>query len=467
MRECLVTILSLLLLPPYVYGHHHHTHTNQQEIGLINQYLDIIGEEMDVIAWSIPLSELPTMSHPANHHHVVNVVSCLLSGTFPSPDHWGPSDILREFDLKLTAAGAQPTTSILKIIDVVYLDGPFPGAKLQNALPSLKLQNAWLSLNHHNHTRSSVISTIPRAWSPDCMSIASKRLDLYDSDTVEPEMDVIISFLSSHSVSIACRALRWYLRLKENTPIHGDTLYFIPFPVIFQKGLSMDENCESWLLLVELIARNWNSAPSEWRSHFVDTFFGYENSQANNQSSTHKYTQSTSVEDDKGDPDIRTQASAAQSDGLGWMEDVWATILQPLVIHINHPQTYWSELLGVMDTMCPEPTQLTEPDSATPLNPRVMQAEASEGAPSEDRAIIGPQTLEEHLRDLAHGVLGVLAQLLEAGTGLMPAELLNRLIDSPLLSDRRLHHDTSSLCCIRGILDQQALLILLGPVECF
>ena len=115
LRGCLVTILCILISNDPM---------NQQEIRLVNQYLDIIGEEMDVIAWSTPLSELPPRSE--------SVVSCLLRGTFlPAQDRWRPPNngqaawILREFDLKLTAAGAQPTTSILRVIDWVWPNSSF------------------------------------------------------------------------------------------------------------------------------------------------------------------------------------------------------------------------------------------------------------------------------------------------------------------------------------------------------
>ena len=162
---------------------------------------------MDVIAWSIPLSELPPRSQ--------SVVLSLLRGTFiPAEDRWGLSNyrqaacILREFDLKLTAAGAQPTTSILKVIDWAWPNSSF--------IAGFEIQNAWLSLHYHNHTRTSHTSATPVVWSSSCTSIASKRLDLYDCGDVTPEIGLVIFFLSSQSASIACRALRWYLRLEDN-----------------------------------------------------------------------------------------------------------------------------------------------------------------------------------------------------------------------------------------------------------
>ena len=339
MRGCLVTILRILFSS---------SPRNQQGIRLINQYLDIIKEKTNVMTWSIALMELPKMSY----FYLRQVVPCLLSGTFPVAGQWGPSEILHGFDRELTTAGTQPTTSILNVIDRIFQDAsPVTGAELQNA---------WLSLYDRNRTRSTFISTSPLAWSPDCAPIASTRLDLYDRDTVEPNLDLVTSFLFSDSVSIACRALRWYLRLKESPPIHGDTLYFVPFSVIFRKGLSTDENRRSWSLLAELIARNWNGAPSEWRSHFVETCFGYKGLQVNDQSTKrHASAPSVGVEDEKGHPDIRTQASAAQSDGLGWMEDVWMTVSRPCITPI---ELQWIDSSGIMHAAYP---QSTEPDDKT------------------------------------------------------------------------------------------------------
>ena len=446
MGGCPVTILCILILPILKNRHdpsNQHSPMNQQELGLVNQYLDILGE-MDVTVWSVALTEVPIMSWTP--FYLTEVVSCLLSGAFPSPDHWGPSHILHEFDHKLTAVGAQPTTSILKVIDKVF----------SRASPATEpdLQNAWLSLYNHNQTGSS-ISTIPLAWSPDCTSIASKRLDLYDSEKLTPEMDLIIFFLSSHSVSITCRALRWYLRLKENVIIYGDTLYFVSFPVIFQKGLSMDENRESWLLLVDLIARNWKGAPSEWRSHFIEIFFGYENSQANNQSTTHETAQSTGVENEKGQPHIQAQASAAQSDGLGWMEDVWMTVSRPCITP-TEPQ--WIDFSGIMHAAYPQSTEPDDktsppesgahaaPDLVSDAVPHKALAEAPQGAL--------PESIEKRLEDPGRGLLEVLANFLEAGTTSMPRTLCDRLRNSCLLKDERMSHDADSLRRIDAVLNR-------------
>ena len=149
MRECLVTILCIL-----IFVEDERRPRNQQEIRLVNQYLDIIREKTNVVTWSIPLMELSTMSFSA--YNLEEAVPCLLSGTFPVPDHWGPSDILHGFDRELTTAVAQPTTSILKVINMF-------DSGIQR-LTGAKLQNAWLSLYYHNCTQSSFISTIPLTY---------------------------------------------------------------------------------------------------------------------------------------------------------------------------------------------------------------------------------------------------------------------------------------------------------------
>ena len=434
MREWLVMILCILIL---------RDPTTEQEIRLVNQYLDIVREKTNVITWSIPLMELPSLSY-----YLAEVVPCLLSGTFPVLDHWGPSDILHGFDHELTTADAQPTTSILKVINTL--------TKGKALLTGAKFQNAWLSLHYHNLTRSTFIPTIPLAWSTDCIPIASGRLDLYDSDTtVTPEMDLVISFLSSHSISIACRALRWYLRLNETTVIPGDTLYFVPFPVIFRKGLPTDENRKGWLLLVELITRNWNGAASEWRSHFIEAFFGYENSQANNHSTTHESAQSTGVDDEKGHPDIRTQASAAQADGLGWMEDVWMTISRPSITPV---EPRWFDHSGILhaayqqstepdhNTSPPESSAHVAPDGVSDAVPETASAEAPQAAL--------PKSVEKCLEDPAQGLLEVLSILLEAGNTPLPRTLCDRLRNSCLLNDERWSHDAESLRRIEAVLNR-------------
>ena len=137
------------------------------------------------------------------------------------------------------------------------------------------------------------------------------------------------------------------------------------------------------------------------------------------------------------------------------MEDVWTTVLRSFIVHPHRIETYWTGLLGVMHATYPESSQLTEEASATSLSPELVQDIASEGTLSENSVVIGPETLEEHLADSARRVLEVLAELLESGTGLIPAELLGRVGNSPLLLDPHLHDDAGSLHRIGVILNQR------------
>ena len=98
--------------------------------------------------------------------------------------------------------------------------------------------------------------------------------------------------------------------------------------------------------------------------------------------------------------------------------------------------------------------EFTEQASTTSLSFGVTQDAVPEGTLSDNRAVIGPQTLDVPLADSGQRVLEVLAQLLEWGDGLMPTELLSRVGNSPLLLDPHLHDDTGSLHRIRVIIDQ-------------
>ena len=172
--------------------------TNQQQIRLVNQYLNIIREEMDVIAWSASLSELLTSGYNPILVRPWTVL-CLLRGRFVGfLDHSEAANagvtILHEYDRELRAVGAQPTTEIISVIRSVVLG--------RSLVTKIKLQNAWLSLYVNNLARSSHTSAIPVVWSPDCTYIASQRLYLYDNGEVTPEIDLVIFFLSSHSPSI-------------------------------------------------------------------------------------------------------------------------------------------------------------------------------------------------------------------------------------------------------------------------
>ena len=440
MRGCLVTILYILILNGPM---------NRQQIRLVNQYLNIIGEEMDIIAWSISLAELP--SDFCTGPYLQCAVSCLLSGRcLPVPDQGGPTNnecvavILREFDLKLTAAGSQPTTSILKVVAELSWD--------RSWVTRPELQNAWLSLYVDNLARSSYTSGIPDVWSPDCTPIASKRLDLYDDATVPPEMNIIIFFLSSHSCSIACRALRWYLRLSENGPIANVTGHFIAFPTIFCKGLSVDENRESWLTFISTLFPVYERMSPEGRLNFTEAFFGFSSLQAKNHVVAGQRTLPAGEADETGsDLLLKTESvSTAQADGLGWMEEVWMTALRGHIVHLERVHTPWPAPPDFVHATYSGPTRETQLAS---LSLSSGQHEGPEGPTPPIPAAIGPKTMEEHLKDSARWTLKVLAQLLEAGADSMPAILLDRVRNSSLLSDERLHYDTDSLHRIQATLN--------------
>jgi hypothetical protein len=441
MRGCLVSILfTLLRLNP----------SNQQEIRLVNQYLEIIEEEMDFTAWSFSIADFFTnqRSWPYGTSYVV---LSLLRGRYIDladnyiSDYGRP--IMHEYDFKLSAANTQPTTSILEVMNYVVTI---------SSIIEIELQNAWLSLYANNRTRSPHYSAIPTAWSPDCASIASNRLSLYDSGIVSPEIDLVNFFLACSSASIACRALRWYLRLKDSTTTHRNSQEFISFPVIFCRGLSADESCESWLLLVDVLIPSWEIMPLESRAHFVEIFFGYGGSQAECQAMTDQRAAGAGVGDGEKTLGMGTTSCTTQADGLGWMEDVWTTVLRPLVreVHIIRVKGNWPELSRVMPEAYPVPDAPNEPNSSIEPSNSAVWDEADEEMPHEEAALT-IQGNEEHLEASGRGLLGVLASLVEAGADMMPAELLVRLGNSPLLSDERLLHDAESLSRIRAVLNRE------------
>ena len=451
MRQCLISILYILVaFEP----------SDRQQLRLVDQYLEIIKDEMDVIEWNLHLSELVNnmVDWPG---YLAQTVLCLFAGCCLHALHvYNSSEatafIMRQYDIKLSTANAQLTSPILEVMEKVII---YP-----SQITRLELQNRWLSLYTYNLAHSPFHSDIPLTWCPAGTSIASKRLDLYDGDVVAPEMDLITFFLSCPSTSIACRALTWYLRLQQDALASGRHLTTI-FPTIFCKGLSPDENRMSWLLLLDVLLPSLGSMSLQEKGYFVEVFFGYGSSQRMHRAGEDPPTIYSQARDENiSGPVDRLPPMAA--DGLGWMEDVWATVLS-LIVHPHRIKTYWSGILGVMHATYPQAAQLIEQTLPTPLSAGVAQDMAPGGTLSDSRAVIGPQTLEGHLADSARRVLEVLTELLESGTGLVPAELLNRLIYSPLLSDKGLHHETSALRRIRGILDQQALLNLLGSVEGF
>ena len=447
MRKSLVSILYILIsFEP----------STEQQIRLVDQYMKIIEEEMDMFEWNLYLSGLVLNNDHTSGFFMSQTVLCLLSGRYPhSPDGYDRFEaartIMRGYDFKLSAASTQPTPSILKVLDEVIPSWP---------VTELELQNSWLSLYARNLTYSPHHSGIPFTWSPGCISIASRRLDLYDSRAVVPEMDLITSFLSCPSISTACRALRWYLHLKESPLASSDTKHVISiFPIIFRKYLSVDDNCMTWLLLVEVLLPSLSSMSLQGKGHFVETFFGYGSPGGNNRAGEDWSTLSSRTGDENVSTAVHllTPMATLQPDGLGWMEGVWTTVLRGLVVHPDHVKAYWPGLLGAMQATYTEPAQTTELTSPTPISPSTVQEMAPERTPSEGPAPPGPEIIEKRLADSAGCVLEVLAQLLEAGTGLMPAVLLDRVRNSPLLLDRRLQLDTSSLHRIRAMLDQGIL----------
>ena len=119
-------------------------------MSLISQYLEIIEEEMDLTAWNFFLCELITSTHIGSNEMSATVL-CLLRGQMTDSlddsqtDH-AASTILHEYDIKLSAAGAELTTPILKVIDQVIPNRPW--------ISGLVLQNSWLYLYVHNCTCS-------------------------------------------------------------------------------------------------------------------------------------------------------------------------------------------------------------------------------------------------------------------------------------------------------------------------
>ena len=443
--QCLVSLLYILVS----FGP-----SDEQQIKLVNQYMKIIAEEMDVITWSHYLAALLT-NEDAQVFLLSQTVLCLLRGRCLHSLHGYDASkaapiIMLEYDRKLTDSNVQPTASILRVMDEVIF--------APSQMIGLELQNSWLSLYAHNRTHSPHHFDTPVAWSSGCDSIASKRLDLYDRGRVTPEMDLITFFLSCPSTVTACRALRWYLRFQENALDSGGILDLPTiFPNIFRRGLSTDENRMSWLLLVDVLLPRLGSMSLQAKEYFVETFFGYGSSRGTSQAGEDRPTMSSRVGDENvSDPvAMLTPMTALRADGLGWMEDVWTTVLRGFVVHTDHAETISLGLSGVTQATCPESAPPTELTSPSPLSPGAGRDGVPEGTLSRNLAVLGPQPTEEHLGDSARSILKVFAQLLEVGAGLMPAVLLDRLRSSPLLSDEALQSDAGSLHRIRGILNQR------------
>jgi len=150
-----------------------------------------------------------------------------------------------------------------------------------------------------------------------------------------------------------------------------------------------------------------------------------------------------------------TPMRTTQPGGLGWMEDVWRTVLWALVreVHIERPESYWSELSRVMPETYPRLPEQEE--RYLSLGPRISEAwdEASGGTSDDGEADSTVKPNEKRLEDSGRGLLGVLARLLEAGANQIPDALLYDLGQSPLLSDERLRRDTESLSRIEAVLE--------------
>ena len=440
MGGCLVAILYILILNNPIH---------LPEVMLINDYLKITGEEMDLITWSTFLDEVDRnrfseqlMPYSIELSQLLHVASCLLRGRYLPYD--GRKEIVfmtREYDSKLSSAGVQPTTPILRVVNRVLWYQP--------SATVYGLQNAWLSLHAHNFARSSYTSAIPAIWSSDCNSIASTRLDLYDGGTVTPEIDLVIYFLSSESASIACRALRWYFNLHGNSPPLNDTRHFVAFPAIFRKSLSVDENREGWVLLMNTLLPMWDSMSPEEQLHFAESFFGCGRAQGSDHTVATQCTIPAGEEDEKvlDSPDMVAPVGATRADGLGWMEEVWKTVLQSHIVHIDRVDAPWLEPSETIQVTCPESTHTAQPG---PISSSGVQHKEPEADMPINQAKIGPKTMNDSAREL----LSVLAQLLEAGADSMPDTLLKRVRESPLISDGRLKHDVGSLCRIKRVLNR-------------
>ena len=193
----------------------------------------------------------------------------------------------------------------------------------------------------------------------------------------------------------------------------------------------------------------WDSMSPEEQLHFAEIFFGCGRSQGSDHTVATQRTIPAGEEDEKvmDSPDMVAQASAPEADGLGWMEDVWKTVLQSHIVHIDRVDAPWPEFSEFVQVSCPESTHTAQAGS---ISSSGVQHEGPEIAVPNNQAEIGPKTMN----DLARGFLSVLAQLLEAGADSLPDTLLKRVRESPLISDGRLKHDVGSLCRIQRVLDR-------------
>ena len=438
MRGCLVSIIFVLVrLTP----------KKRQEINLVEQYLGIVKEEMDIDAWTNSLAEFFTNQHswPLG---LSNMVMCLLSGTYTPnnfTDRDSPRLIMEEYDRNLMKSGAQPTTSFMRVMDEVIKD-PL-------SIVGLRFHSTWLSIYADNRTRSPHSHPIPEVWSPDCISITSNRLDLYDRGQVIPEIDAITFFLSCPSPRIACRALCWYFSLEENSPIYHDDQYLTSFPIIFRRGLSTYENCESWQVLVNVLIPKWAGMSLEAKADFVKNFFGDEYSRGNTQSLMGQSPTSVKVAETEksfSPLDIRAPQGDTQADGLGWMEDILETGLVRKV-NVDRTECYWNGLLRATPEGYRPAVEPEELNSSLDLS--LAQDGALDVTSYGGEAALTVISNEGRLEASGLGLLGVLALLVEAEATSIPTALLDRLRNSPLLADKWTCHDTESLSRIRAVVN--------------
>ena len=101
----------------------------------------------------------------------------------------------------------------------------------------------------------------------------------------------------------------------------------------------------------------------ERRKCFVEAFFGYEIIEKAKKAK--KASGGPGDGENALDPlDMEILVTETQVGGLGWMEDVWTTVLRPLVceVHVDRVKSNWPELSGVMHATYPEsamPEELT------------------------------------------------------------------------------------------------------------
>ena len=419
-RSCLVTFLYALISLRHL----------SEQSALIDQYIMIVLDEMDMDVWSRLLEPL------AKEHPVFAQVTalCLLRRNYS----WsacvvnGTRKLFREYDQRLCTTHTQPSKSMLTLVEPLSQNIPFS---------ELNLRNEWLSLHFHNLTVSPCGPAIPTVWSSDCISVASDRLDLYDNRTIGPEAPVLHFFLSCPSTSIVYRALRHYLHI-GNAAILSDPRVLTELPRIFHSMHSRDEMSDIWLLLIEEIIPGLEVVPRDSRRVFVEAFFGYGGPESQ-----------VAI---GGDADGGTEADnpptgTAKVDGLGWMEIVWERVLSDLARDVSIGRV---SDFGLAASQCMQNAHLEGVDMPTTKQPS-SDHKKEEGLGDISSPHPGDHPVKppgERLEDSAGQVLGILADLLEAGGESLPTPFLDRVRESSLLQSEWLRRDVPSLNRIEIIL---------------